>query len=198
MTGDLRERLNEIHRAVCEGSPTASRDLFLTALGPIRGFLAPQFRSLSEEDLNDIATDAIVKYLESFEECDLNKGSLWGFLCTIARFDALDLVRKRSNRARLDEENFENDVEFWSTRANYEFEGDQTIDARKIMRKFGRRLVTDETEARFLLLMLQDEKDTDAYAQVLGIEATPEDKERAVKQVKDRMLLRMKRLRNEL
>jgi hypothetical protein len=66
------------------------------------------------------------------------------------------------------------------------------------MRKFGRRLVTDETEARFMVLMLQDEKDTDAYAAVLGIEAGPEEKERAVKQVKDRMLLRMKRLRDEL
>jgi DNA-directed RNA polymerase specialized sigma24 family protein len=194
---DITQRLNEIHVAICQGSPTASRDLFLTALSPLRGFLAPSFPGLSEDDLNDLATDAMMTYLESYEECDLNKGSLWGFLCTIARKDALDLVRKRGNRERI-EENLENDVEFWSARANYVFDGDQAIDARKIMRKFGRRLVTDEQEARFLRLMLLDEKNTEAYAIVLGVEAGSEEAERAVKQVKDRMMIRMKRLRDEL
>jgi DNA-directed RNA polymerase specialized sigma24 family protein len=198
VTSEIAKRLNDIHVAICEGSPTASRDLFLAALAPLRGFLAKNFAGLAEDDLNDIATDAIVEYLEGFEECDLNKGSLWGFLCTIARGDALDLVRKRGNRGRLENENFENDVEFWSSRANYVFDGDQAIDARKIMRKFGRRLVADETEALFLRLMLLDEKDTEAYAAAIGIEAGPEETERAVKQVKDRLMLRMKRLRDEL
>jgi DNA-directed RNA polymerase specialized sigma24 family protein len=198
VTDDIRDRLNEIHLAVRAGNPTASRDLFLAAMGPLRGFLAPAFTGLAEEELNDLATDAILKYLEGYEQCDLKKGSLWGYLCTIARADAIDMVRKKGNRERLKEEKFENDVEFWSAHANYVFEGDQTIDARKIIRKFGRRLVTDETEALFLRLMLLDEKDTDAYAAVLGIEAGPEEKERAVKQVKDRMMLRMKRLRDDL
>lgn len=198
MTGDIRDRLNEIHLAVCAGDPMASRDLFLAAMAPLRGFLAPAFTGLTEDELNDIATDAILKYLEGYEQCDLNKGSLWGYLCTIARGDAIDQVRKKGNRQRLEEENFENDVEFWSARANYVFDGDQAIDARKIMRKFGRRLVTNEAEALFLRLMLLDEKDTGAYAAVLGIEAGPDETERAVKQVKDRMMLRMKRLRDEL
>lgn len=198
MTDDVRDRLNEIHLAMCAGDPTASRALFLTALKPLRGYLAPKFSGLTEDDFNDLATDAILKYLEGYEQCDLSKGSLWAYLCTIARSDAIDLVRKRGNRERLEKNNFENDVEFWASRANYVFDGDQAIDARKIMRKFGRRLVTDETEALFLRLMLLDERDTDAYAAVLGVEGGTEEKERAVKQVKDRMMLRMKRLRDEL
>jgi DNA-directed RNA polymerase specialized sigma24 family protein len=176
VTDDIRNRLNEIHLAVCAGDSTASRDLFLVAMAPLRGFLAPAFTGLTEDELNDVATDAILKYLEGYELCDLSRGSLWGYLCTIARGDAIDLVRKKGNRERLEEENFENDVEFWSARANYVFDGDQTIDARKIMRKFGRRLVTDEMEALFLRLMLLDERDTDAYAAVLGIEAGPQEK----------------------
>ena len=66
------------------------------------------------------------------------------------------------------------------------------------MKLHSHRLVTNDAEARVLALILNDEKKTGAYAKALGLDPTATEIEAIIKQVKDRMLLRMRRLRNEL
>ena len=72
----LAQCLNDIHDRMIAGNRTASRDLFLAALDPLRGFLANHFRTLSDDDLHDLATDAIVIYVTAPERCDTTKSSL--------------------------------------------------------------------------------------------------------------------------
>jgi hypothetical protein len=66
------------------------------------------------------------------------------------------------------------------------------------MKLYGHRLVTNETEARVLALILTEENRTAAFAEALGLDPGAPDIAHIVKQAKDRMLLRLKRLRDEL
>src|ERR1700733_907741 len=134
---DLVQRLNEIHVRILEGSRTASRDLFIEAHEPLRGFLASNFRTLSEDDLEDLSVDAIVIYVTAPEQCDTTKSSLWTYLCMVARADAIDRVKKNNNRERLLDEKVETDVEFWAARAKDVFRGEDSVDARHIIRLYG-------------------------------------------------------------
>jgi DNA-directed RNA polymerase specialized sigma24 family protein len=195
---DLGPRLNEIHLQMLAGSRTASRDLFVAALGPLRGFLANRFPSLSADERHDLATDAVVIYVTDPSRCDIAKGSLWTYLCMIANADAIDLLRQSANQRQLLEKKVQTDVEFWASRAKDVFRDENAIDARHLMKMYGNKLVSSEVEAKVLALMLNDEKDTGAFADVLGIDPVAPDTERTVKQAKDRLLVRMKRLRNEL
>jgi DNA-directed RNA polymerase specialized sigma24 family protein len=195
---DLKNRLNEIHDRMLAGSRMASRDLFSLALKPLIGFLAGQFPSLSNDDLYDLASDAIMIYVTHPEACDTGKSSLWSFLCRIAKADAIDLFRKTANREELLSKKAETDVEFWACRTKDVFRDEEVIDARHIMQLHGYRLVKNEAEARVLALILNDENRTEAYAEALGLDPGAPDVERTVKQAKDRMLLRMRRLRDEL
>jgi DNA-directed RNA polymerase specialized sigma24 family protein len=136
---DLKDRLNEIHVRMIAGSRTASRDLFGAALSPLRGFLANNFSGLTDDELHDLATDAIIDYVTAPEECDTGKSSLWTYLCMIARADAVDLVKKHTNRERLLDKYLETDVEFWAARAKEVFRGEDALDARHIMTVEGLR-----------------------------------------------------------
>lgn len=194
---DLTVRLNEIHEQLLAGSRTASRDLFIEAQGPIQAFIKSRFHSLSYEQAYDLATDAILIYLTVPEQCDVQKSSLWSFLCRIAERDAIDLLRQSRRRAELLDE-IKDDVEFWTSRAKDALKGEDAIDARGILKRYGHRLVTNPVEEKILALILSEEKQTAAFAEAMGLDPTAPGAESAVKQAKDRMLLRLKRLRDEL
>lgn len=194
---DIKGRLNEIHEQILAGSRTASLDLFRQAQGPIQAFLRRRFQRLSEEESYDLATDAILIYVTDPLRCDTAKSSLWSFLCRIAKRDAIDHLRMSRRRGDLLKE-VESDVEFWTSRAKDVFRGEEAIDARQIMKLYQHRLATNKAEARVLALILHEERGTGAYAQALGLDPKAPDVERIVKQAKDRMLLRLKRLRDEL
>jgi hypothetical protein len=194
----LKESLDEIHGRMIAGSRTASRDLFLAALDPLRGFLARKYRSLSDDDRHDLATDAILIYVAAPTQCDTNKSSLWSYLCRIALADASDLVRTRTNREALLLERVATDVEFWASRSKDVFRDEDAIDARHIMKLHGHRLATNDVEARVLSLILNEEKKTSAFAEALGLDPNATGIEKTVKQTKDRILLRMRRLRDAL
>jgi hypothetical protein len=72
------------------------------------------------------------------------------------------------------------------------------MDARRILELHGHRLVTDAIERRLLELILTGEKATGAYAEVLGVDRNDPDVETLVKHAKDKMRLRIKRLRDAL
>src|SRR5262245_11993813 len=147
---DIKARLNEIHNRMLAGSRTASRDLFVTALRPVIGFLRSQFPSMSEDDLYDLASDAIMIYVANPQACDTAESSLWSHLCRIAKADAIDFTRKCRNRERLLSQQINTDVEFWASRAKDVFKDEDRIDARHIMALHGRRLVTNEIETKVL------------------------------------------------
>src|SRR5262245_5018694 len=134
---DLKDRLNHIHDRMLAGSRTASRDLFAGALKPLIRFLAGRFPSLSDDDLYDLASNAIMLYVTHPEACETGKTSLWSLPCRIAKADAIDLLRKAAHRQELMSEKVDSDVEFWATRAKDVFRDEEAIDARHIMQLHG-------------------------------------------------------------
>jgi RNA polymerase sigma-70 factor (ECF subfamily) len=194
---DLAERLDGVHQRLVGGSRVASRELFLLALQPLVHFVAKSQPTLHDDEAHDIATDAILTYLSNPARCDLGRASLWTYLCMVAGSDAIDLFRTRARRAELLRE-CGDDVAEWSRRANHVADVDSEIDARRILDMHGHKLATNEEERRVLKLMLTGEKSSAVFAQALGLAAGDREAEVLVKQAKDRMRLRLRRLRDEL
>jgi RNA polymerase sigma-70 factor (ECF subfamily) len=193
----LAEDLDLIHRRLLGGSRAASRDLFVKALSPLTGYLANSQPGLDDETRHDIAIDALLIYLEQPDKCDLGASSLWTYLCLVASRNATDAFRAQVRHHRLLAESADV-VEEWSGRTNNVRRTEAAIDARRILEQHGERLTTNETEAKLLQLLLEGEKSTQAFAVVLGLEPSANDTVVLVKQAKDRLKLRLRRLRSEL
>lgn len=196
-TAQLAARLNEIHDRMVGGSRTASRDLFLLALGPIQGYLLKTHSSLGTDDAHDLATDAILAYLQAPGQFDPHKASLWTYLCMAAGSNAIDLLRKRG-RQRAGLETAKQNVELCGAEANDSAYMEYSTDAQRIMRMHGARLAANEPERKLLSLLLEGENSTEAFANALGLDPSQAATVILVKQAKDRLLLRLKRLRDEL
>jgi hypothetical protein len=196
LTG-LAARLNEIHAQLLSGSRTASRDLFIKALAPLQRFLAREQPTLSDDERHDLATETLIAYLQAPQQFDPQQRSLWGYLCMLAQADALDIVRKRARRRDLLRKQTL-DVELWWSDANNVMGAETRIDARRILERYGHKLVTNEVERRVLELLLSEERSTDAFANALGLPTAAGETQELIKQTKDRMLARLRRLRDEL
>lgn len=193
----IAERLNRIHADVLIGAPTASLSLFQEALDPLATVARRQFPSGGSEVAHDIATDAILYYLADPSRCDTAKGTLWGFLCGIAARDAIDVARQATGRAKK-QGDVEFHVELWGSQTNETEQVEFQIDARKIMQTHGDKLIRQPEDGPLLDLILQDESRTSRFADALGLDPMDPNVQKTVKQAKDRMVLRLKRLRDEL
>lgn len=194
---DIAQRLNRIHVDVLIGAPTASLALFQEALDPLAAVARRQFPGGGSEVAHDIATDAILYYLADPSRCDTAKGTLWGFLCGIAARDAIDAARQATGRVRR-KGDVEFHVELWGSQTNETEQVEFEIDARKIMETHRDKLIRQPADGQLLDLILQEESRTSRFADALGLDPMASDVEKTVKQAKDRMLLRLKRLRDEL
>lgn len=194
---DIARRLNRIHADVLTGTPTASLALFQEALDPLTAVARRQFPGGGSEVAHDIATDAILHYLADPSRCDTAKGTLWTFLCSIAARDAIDAARQATGRARK-QGDVEFHVELWGTQTNETEQIEFGIDARKIMQTHRDKLIRQPADGPLLDLILQEESRTSRFADALGLDPMAPDVEKTVKQAKNRMLLRLKRLRDEL
>jgi hypothetical protein len=193
----IAERLNRIHADVLTGAPTASLALFQEALEPLAAVARRQFPGGGSEVAHDIATDAILHYLSDPSRCDTTKGTLWSFLCGVAARDAIDAARQAIGRTKK-QGDVEFHVELWGSQTNETEQVEFKIDARRIMETHREKLIRQPADARLLDLILQEESRTSRFADVLGLDPMDPDVEKYVKQAKDRMVVRLKRLRNEL
>jgi RNA polymerase sigma-70 factor (ECF subfamily) len=194
----LASRLNALHERNVAGSRTAARDLFNAALKPILGYLHRTVSGLDDDVAHDCAIEAIVNYLEHPDRFDPARSSLWTYLCMIAERDALDNVRQEDNRERLLEKDGYN-IELWGARSNNEHDdAEHRIDAQAIMSTHGHSIVQDASERRVLDLMLEGERSVAVYAHALGLDPETEDVALQVKRVKDRINLRLRKVRDEL
>jgi DNA-directed RNA polymerase specialized sigma24 family protein len=192
----LGKRLNAIHQQLLNGSRTASLDLFKEALGPVTGRVLRSTPGMTKEEAQDHAIAAIIAHIDKPGVFDPTKSSLWTYLCLIATRDAADAVRQRHNRAELMEKH-QYEIELWGVQPNNDYDNvEWKKDAEKIMRLHGGYIVQNDREKRVLDLMLEGERDVAAYVKALGL--TEADAAAEVKRVKDRISLRMKKVRDEL
>lgn len=192
-----RARLDRIHERVVAGEPTASAELFVLVHHPIAATLRKRVGTLlSWEEACDLVTDAIVAYLKAPTKFDPARAGLFGYVLMIAKGDALNLLRDRG----VNEKNRERFVELLSADGNtVEETPNVKLDAERIMAKHHRELIRDDGDEAVLRLYLDGEKETSAYATVLGLTGLPgSEQQREVKVRKDRIELRLKRLRDDL
>jgi RNA polymerase sigma-70 factor, ECF subfamily len=192
-----RESLDRIHAQIVGGDVTASSDLFRTVHRALTAKLRQRLGTrISWDDAGDAATDAIMEYLQSPEKFDPLRGGLFGYLLLIARGDALNLARDQGNAKK----NVARVVELSRGDGNtLEEAPDVKLDADRILRDHHADLIRDDGDEIVLRLYLQGEKATSAYVEALALSGlSSAEQQKVVKGWKDRIELRLKRLRGVL
>jgi RNA polymerase sigma-70 factor (ECF subfamily) len=149
--------------------------------------------------IQDAATDAILNYAERPRQFDPAKSKLFSYLVMAARGDLRNALAKQRRRERR--EVLHNRVEDLPLARNLvEEESESASGAGETtsleeVRRAVEMVITDPTDRRLVELMLDGERRTEAFANVLGIAHLANEQQRQmVKQHKDRLKKRLERL----
>jgi DNA-directed RNA polymerase specialized sigma24 family protein len=192
-----RARLEKVHQRGLAGDHAASAEVFTLLQKPVAATVRRRIGpSLSWDDAADIATDAIVSYIKTPGLFDPARSGLLGYLVMIAYRDALNVLRDR----QAEQKKHQRAVELSAVPGKHSSRDvADVIDAERILRDHGHKIVVDDGDADVLRLFLEGERDTAAYATKLGIAHLGEDQQRqVVKQRRDRIGQRLKRLKEDL
>jgi RNA polymerase sigma-70 factor, ECF subfamily len=196
--------LEEIDRRLRDGDPTAPSDLAELVLDPLARSLRARFPDLEDPSLvDDAVADTVLNYAERPDQFDPSKRGLFGYLAMSARGDlmnALAAVRRRRGReASLDvvelplERRNKASMEREPS-ATFEDQVISDLASQRMMARVREAVETPE-DAKVLQLMIDGERGTDRFAQVLGLEGlTADERRREVKRHKDRLKKRLERL----
>jgi len=206
-----REREAQIYQMLVEGHPRAQDHL-------VRAFLFPMVQKLksvyTHHSLHDIVDDVVIDTLCRFGKdvgrFEPARGSLWHYLLMDAHGDIRNLAKSATKRSgcmiSLDDVELEpaernESIEtqainaVWPAFLEYVPEGqhpESLIEALNTIRN------APELGAIFDLWQ-EGVRETDHYAKALGIQDWPSDKRKQkVKQVKDRLITRLRRLGEKL
>ena len=142
-----------------------------------------------------LAIDALLGYLQHPERFDPSKGSLIGYLYMDAYWNGLDLVRRSRKSVELPTSDCEYLLASMGDRSNTEAD---MIEAASPMVARAFSVVSEGPDREMLSLMMEGERDADAYAEVLGIEGLPRAERSAiVKRHKDRLKAAVRRRLNQ-
>jgi DNA-directed RNA polymerase specialized sigma24 family protein len=192
-----RDRLSKLHARLLTGDVTATSELFQLAHRALtRVVRSRQDRRLEWDDASDAATDAILSYAAEPGRFDPAQASLFGYLTLIANRDALNLLRKRRGNDRKHEAFVEHDAHGGK---DTQWQPNARMDATRILEEHYDTIVQEAGDEHVLELYLLGERDTDAYAIKLGIsDLDVAEKQRIVKQRRDRVEQRLRRLKEAL
>src|SRR5215211_429173 len=186
-----------IHHRLLSDDPIAPAQLARVYLEPVVAHLRTRFPDVRDRDLLwDAAADAILNYAEDPSTYDPQKRGLFGYLKMSARGDLLNALDRDSRRRN---------VELYAVGGNrlqedeeegYAIERKPQTVARsdETMRRVYAAL-PDPRDRQFLDLMMDQVRETRAFAEVLGIENKDAAEQRQiVKRNKDRIKKRIQRL----
>jgi|SRR5687768_869314 len=190
----------QIHARMLAGDPVASSDLAEAAIDPLFAALRTKHPNLQGENLlEDAVTDAFMSYAKDPSQYDPTRRGLLGYLLMSAEGDLLNALAKQKRRSSR-EASLEV-VEVGRVVRNV-FSSDEDparrIDAERLQHQLD-QAITDPVDRELLQLLMNGERDTEAFARVLGLlDLTPEDQRREVKRHKDRIKKRLGRLGGSL
>ncbi len=197
------EEEQALHRRLLDGDVTASADLATTFLDPlITWLMGRNSRDIPKDLCVEAAEDAVIALVKcptSFKPS--RRMRLFAYLCMSAQGDLRNILR-REGRERQHEISLE-DVELSGQAGKYLAEdGDQLrlLEIQEERTKVAEEVVSPardgltEAELRALDLVLQGERKTAVFAEVLGIAHLPTKVQRTeVKRVKDKLKKRIER-----
>jgi RNA polymerase sigma-70 factor (ECF subfamily) len=167
-------------------------------LPPLVKALTRKFSTLPDShQIQMAATDALMAYFRQPEKFDPARSSLIAYLYLIARRDLLNFLDREKKFVALDLAAAEYEVTA-AISADHPADNPEArlLEAASPVVRLMLEKVTDPVDRELVRLMMEGERETSAYAAVLGIEACPLDDQAAiVKKHKDRL---KKRLRREL
>lgn len=194
-------RQTELHERIVEQEPTAFAELCQVALPHLVAFLRSEFGRQDTHLHETVAIDLLLAYQRRPEQYDPQKLSLLAYLRMAARHDMLNAIDKQTRRqsrlASLEDPLVELQV---GGRNNIQetFELDEWLQQHtdlslpEILRRLSSEL--DEVDEQVLLLMLEGVRETERYADVMGLEwADVENQRREVKRAKDRVMKKLQR-----
>jgi hypothetical protein len=195
------EQLGRIlHQRLLEDDVTASAEIAETFLPLIAERLRKEYPALHDPHLVETATeDALISYFGRPQQYDPLKGNLHSYLLMSARGDLLNLLKRGKKYAdqlrlvgnvELEGSDVEHGVEIQD-----DFDLEDWVLARNspVWQRL-RDLLPDSTDQRIVALMMEGIRETNAYADVLGILDRPADEQAAiVKRHKDRLKKKLQR-----
>lgn len=183
------------------GDPTAHSRIWLAYYERALRQMKKKFSAISDEDIVHTGTfTAFDNYLKRPEQYHPEKRSLYGYLCMSAVGDIRNEA-KRQGKYQHRLQPLYVDVAEGGEGAEYERElvSDTDVEAEVLERLHPTymridALVPDVVDRQVVRMMLDGERETGAYAEVMGISDRPRaEQEREVKKCKDRLTKKLKR-----
>lgn len=199
----------QIHNRLVRGDKVASAELAEALLDDLVAKLKRRFSGESDHDLLvDAAIEAVMSYVKNPGQFDPDRRSLKGFLVMAADGDYRNLRDKR-RRFRVHETGVE-DVEESASARNKRIHTLADSDGvgplseaihredEEAYRRFLNETFVDQVDRQLADLVLSNERSTDRFSEVLGIQDEPiEQQRKIVKNHKDRIKKRLERLRSD-
>jgi RNA polymerase sigma-70 factor (ECF subfamily) len=190
-----RHLQDRLHAAVLAGHPTAPARVFNLLLEPLIDWLGFRWRNPRDfERVRDVAVDSIIGYLEDPTRYNQEKASLLTYLRMDAHGDLVNDHKKSKNTREL---LTDSTIELEASERNStidEYPSDR--DPPEVSLTVVRQALPDERDRRAVLLLLDGERSTAAYAEVWGLtRLAPQVQVAEVKRHKDRLKARLRRLR---
>ncbi len=192
------EWYHSIHERLLASDPTAPAELAQNVLGTLIKRLSQKYFYLNDSDLIfDAVTDALMSYIKNPNQFDASKRGLPGYLHMAAEGDLKNALSKAK---RIQEkEILSEDVELMVTGGNTYREPalEEVLERREMaddLHSLLSTLFADPVDLRMANLILQGERSTQKFAELLGMQRLPVPEcRRAVKREKDRVKKRMER-----
>ncbi|MCY3664748.1 MAG: hypothetical protein OXH81_03745 [Gemmatimonadetes bacterium] len=185
----------DIHKRLCEGDLTAFAELAEEVMESLVEKLSRKYPNLRDPDLpTEAVADALMDYSKRPEQFDPTQRGLFGFLVMAAEGDLKNALARSARRRdkEIQLEPVEVD-ECGGNTIDRTSELDERIDFERIQDSLN-ELLDDPKDRAVVKLMMEGERATEVFAQVLELEALSEDQQRTeVKKNKDRIKKRLQR-----
>ena len=181
----------QIHERLLSEDPTAPADLAEQAVRPLTQFLESKYPTLNDPTLiADAVTDSVMNYLKQPRKFDPGRRGLLGYLKMAAEGDLQNALAKHRRRDRPTE-----DVEVAAAAGKIVVEPRDVLGELRAedLRKRVDSLFDDVKDRHMVDLILDGERSTEAFAEVLGLGELPIGRQRSeVKRHKDRLKKRLR------
>jgi len=188
------------HQRLLEGDVTATSEIAELFMPVIIDKLNRRYPNLDNPHLIDTAVeDALMNYFRRPEQYDPAKLSLVGYLRMSAEGDLRNLLKRE--KLIQTQQSLSECVELVNDDAEHEVEVQDDLDLEALVfaqcSPIWQRLsdlLPDPVDQGIVLLMIEGERETSAYASLLGIlDRPPKERSQAVKRHKDRIKKKLQR-----
>jgi DNA-directed RNA polymerase specialized sigma24 family protein len=192
---------DSLHQRVLQEDVTAFAELCELALPHLVQYLEKRYPQTDSTLHETVAIDSLLDYQSRASQYDFNKISLYAYLRMSARRDMLNAIEKASRiESRLtDIDNPFIQNQMMTETSSGEYDGidewllDNTdLSLSEIIKTLDDEL--DEHEKKALMLMLDGVRETEVYAEVLGLDKLDRPTQQIeVKRTKDRLMKKLRR-----